>query len=252
MGIRRPPAAGDVSQQMPATDQSLRPELQVGAVGAAVSELQQMLGIAVDGEFGPDTDKAVRAFQVSHGLDVDGVVATDTWSALLGRTPMRAVQAAATSLAPALIGQITALARSSALARISWRERGVAPVGYINGVAVTFARVYLKLKAGDSAALAMTAPIGGPRTDALAWFGFPGGDRPALLRQLFVLLYGLGMRESSGNCFEGRDQSANNVTADTAEAGLFQQSWDSRSASPELPKLLAAYSANPDGSADLP
>src|SRR5262249_10854782 len=85
------------------------------------------------------------------------------------------------------------------------------------------ARVCLKLKAGDSAALAMTAPLGGTSSDALAWYGAAAGDRSTTLRQLFALLYGLGMRESSGNCFEGRDRSASNVTADTAEAGLFQQ-----------------------------
>jgi hypothetical protein len=60
-------------------------------------------------------------------------------------------------------------------------------------------------------------------------------------------LTGLGMRESSGRCCEGRDLSASNTTADTAEAGLFQQSWNSRFASPELPKLFAEYSANPQG-----
>jgi len=37
---------------------------------------------------------------------------------------------------------------------------------------------------------------------------------------------GLGMRESSGRYCEGRDRNANNVTSDTAEAGLFQMSWD--------------------------
>ena len=63
------------------------------------------------------------------------------------------------------------------------------------------------------------------------------------LRHLFVLLTGLDMRESSGRCCEGRDLSASNTTADTAEAGLFQQSWNSRFASPELPKLVSQYSA---------
>jgi hypothetical protein len=150
-------------------------------------------------------------------------------------------------LAPSTIDQIVSLARNSALARHSWSGRGRAPIGYINGVAVSFARVCLKLKAGDSAALAMTAPLGGTSSDALAWYGAAAGDRSTTLRQLVALLYGLGMRESSGNCFEGRDRSASNVTADTAEAGLFQQSWNSRSASPELPKLFEAYSANPDG-----
>ena len=124
-------------------------------------------------------------------------------------------------LAPSTIDQIVSLARNSALARHSWSHRGMAPIGYINGLAVTFARVYLKLKAGDSTALAMTAPLGGTSSDALAWYGATAGDRSTTLRQLFALLYGLGMRESSGNCFEGRDRSASNVSADTAEAGLF-------------------------------
>ena len=52
------------------------------------------------------------------------------------------------------------------------------------------------------------------------------------------LLLGLGMRESSGNYSEGRDMSASNVTGDTAEAGLFQQSWNSHSASPHIAQLL--------------
>src|SRR5262245_2930567 len=163
------------------------------------------------------------------------------------KTSLRAIASSGGTLAPSTIDQIVSLARNSALARHSWSGRGRAPIGYINGVAVAFARVCLKLKAGDSAALAMTAPLGGTSSDALAWYGAAAGDRSTTLRQLFALLYGLGMRESSGNCFEGRDRSASNVTADTAEAGLFQQSWNSRSASPELPKLFEAYSANPDG-----
>lgn len=37
----------------------------------------------IDGVFGPKTDAAVRAFQLSHGLAVDGIVGRFTWSALL-------------------------------------------------------------------------------------------------------------------------------------------------------------------------
>ena len=44
--------------------------------------LQQRLGIAADGQFGGDTEKAVRAFQASHGLVVDGIVGDKTWTAL--------------------------------------------------------------------------------------------------------------------------------------------------------------------------
>ena len=226
IGIRRPPAPSSRPQPLPPTDDpAFRPMLQGGAMGPDVSEPQRLLG----------------------GIEVDGEVGPDTWSSLLGKTSLRAIASSGGTFAPSTIDQIVSLARNSALARHSWSGRGMAPIGYINGLAVTFARVYLKLKAGDSTALAMTAPLGGTSSDALAWYGAAAGDRSTTLRRLFALLYGLGMRESSGNCFEGRDRSASNVTADTAEAGLFQQSWNSRGASPELPKLFEAYSANPDG-----
>jgi hypothetical protein len=249
IGIRRPPGASSQPQILPSSDDAaFRPLLQKGAMGPDVSDLQRLLGVEVDGEFGPDTDAAVRSFQASHGLEVDGEVGPETWGSLLGKTPLKAAPGKVGTLTQGVIDQIVALARNSALARTSFpRGQGVAPIGYINGVAVTFARVYLKLKAQDSAALAMTAPIGASTTDVFAFLGLPGGDRPTMLRTLFALLYDLGMAESSGNCFEGIDQGASNVESDTAEAGLFQQSWNSHGASPEMPRLFAAYSANPDG-----
>ena len=35
-----------------------------------------------DGEFGKDTEAAVKAFQKDHGLTVDGVIGKNTWAAL--------------------------------------------------------------------------------------------------------------------------------------------------------------------------
>ena len=99
----------------------------------------------------------------------------------------------------------------------------------------------------------------GPCTDALSWYqgrfellnmsnDAAGADT---LRHLFVLLIGLGMRESSGRYCEGRDTTADNVTADTAEAGLFQTSWNAHVASAMLPALFTAYSDGRDGFASV-
>ena len=56
--------------------------LKLGNKGDAVKRLQQLLNIAVDGEFGIKTDKAVREFQMKNKLTVDGIVGNNTWKAL--------------------------------------------------------------------------------------------------------------------------------------------------------------------------
>jgi peptidoglycan hydrolase-like protein with peptidoglycan-binding domain len=50
---------------------------------ATVAELQRELRLAADGEFGPVTDVALRAYQRAKGLMVDGVCGPKTWAALL-------------------------------------------------------------------------------------------------------------------------------------------------------------------------
>jgi lysozyme len=64
--------------------------LRVPSSGEAVSELQRLLdaagfACACDGQFGPNTEAAVRAFQGSCGLDVDGVAGPLTLRALRQR-----------------------------------------------------------------------------------------------------------------------------------------------------------------------
>ncbi|HXB63433.1 MAG TPA: peptidoglycan-binding protein [Solirubrobacteraceae bacterium] len=55
---------------------------QARAAAGAVRHLQASLHVAVDGEFGPATERAIRSFQSAHGLQVDGVVGPATWHAL--------------------------------------------------------------------------------------------------------------------------------------------------------------------------
>jgi putative chitinase len=65
-----------------------RPLLVFGASNSkAVADLQRLLNahgreLVVDGDFGPKTDAAVRAFQEQCGLHPDGVVGRLTWAAL--------------------------------------------------------------------------------------------------------------------------------------------------------------------------
>jgi hypothetical protein len=154
------------------------------------------------------------------------------------------------------LDQITQIAAQSEIARYFWKDRGIAPKGYIKGMALAYARVYCKLGAGDATATEMATPKSADSAhDALAWydpiFAAAGMDNDTAgadtLRHLFVLLIGLGMRESSGRYCEGRDRSASNTTAETAEAGLFQTSFNARTASPLLPTIFTEYSENPSG-----
>jgi len=150
--------------------------------------------------------------------------------------------------------KILEAANDSSIINFDWRNRGEAPRGYTRGMALTYGQVYLDYTLGSKFAIDMAkADHEDDDTDGLTWYQSrmrPLGwdnktDGPDTLRHLFVLLLGLGMRESSGRYCEGRDRSADNVTADTAEAGLFQMSWNARSATPLLPELFGFHLANP-------
>lgn len=56
--------------------------LKWGRAGKAVEEVQKMLGVAVDGKYGPVTKSAVEKFQRENGLQVDGIVGRNTIAAL--------------------------------------------------------------------------------------------------------------------------------------------------------------------------
>lgn len=64
--VETPPPGGD-------------PVLQRGSMGPAVGDWQQYLGITVDGEFGPDTEKAVKDWQTFFQIEADGVIGPESW-----------------------------------------------------------------------------------------------------------------------------------------------------------------------------
>ena len=158
------------------------------------------------------------------------------------------------------LSAITDIAAASGIANYSWKNRGVAPIGYVKGVALSYGRAYCRLRADDPCTVEMAkADTGNGAVDAIAWYAREftalgmnnSRDGVDTLRHVFVLLMGLGMRESSGVYCTGRDQSASNTTAETAEAGLFQTSYNARTANALLPQLFDWYKENPAGFLDV-
>ena len=103
--------------------------LQRGSSGPGVAALQRALGVSPTGNFGPVTARAVRAFQRSHGLAVDGIVGPQTGAAL-GIGSGSAPSASSTTR--------SASGGSSTLARIAQCESGgnpaaVSPSGRYRG-----------------------------------------------------------------------------------------------------------------------
>ena len=79
----------------PRTWNRLLVTVRLGSRGAAVRAVQDefqfrnlsgdpTLGVQVDGVFGAQTDRAVRAFQRAVGLTADGIVGPMTWNQLIG------------------------------------------------------------------------------------------------------------------------------------------------------------------------
>jgi uncharacterized protein (TIGR02594 family) len=240
---------------LPPAPPAPRAQIKKGSTGPDVVYLQTALGIPADGQFGSVTDAAVRGYQTATGLTSDGVVGPATWDkvdALVAR-----MEAGHAGISDALIADIAELAKTAPIQSYSWKDRGKSPPGYIAGMGQCYALAltWLNENPPDPAAVEMAQKAGNGDTDALAWYSaeftklgmnnsVAGKDT---LRHLFVLMIGLGMRESSGEYCCGRDQSASNVTSDTAEAGLFQTSWNIKTASPNLPTLMDDYWEDPRG-----
>lgn len=116
--------------------------------GTNVRKVQLLLrhhgfGLVIDGDFGPQTDGVVRAFQASRGLAVDGIVGDQTWSALIvtvreGSTgdAVLAVQTQLPVAADGIFGPLTGAAVRRFQARVRLDADGI--VGPLTWRALTF------------------------------------------------------------------------------------------------------------------
>ena len=82
-------AKAPVAKQPAVSPSAVRPypgkPLVLGSRGRNVEALQRALGFtggAIDGRFGPNTQKAVKNYQSRHNLAVDGSVGPATWNTI--------------------------------------------------------------------------------------------------------------------------------------------------------------------------
>ena len=107
--------------------------LRQGSSGAAVTALQKELKVTADGAFGPQTEAAVRTFQKSKGLKVDGVVSANVWKALAGlsytKTGTTTTPSTGTPFAPYKSTVLAAGARGTAVKAVQRALGGLAVDG---------------------------------------------------------------------------------------------------------------------------
>jgi hypothetical protein len=240
----------------PGPDVDSQPTLKKGSQGEAVIRLQKSLGIPADGDFGSITDTQVRAFQAACELDADGIVGPNTW-AEVDALNLR-MHNGNSGIDDNLMLDIDRLVVASGLDDYEWSDRGTSCPGYISGMAMSFAVAMQMFETDKASAQKMASPLGDSSKDAMAWYkdqfaeeGMSNGTPRDRIRHLFVLLIGLGMRESSGKYCEGRDMSASNTSSDTCEAGLFQSSWNFHNSSTYIEEFFHEYWADPNGFLDV-
>lgn len=135
------------------------------------------------------------------------------------------------------------LAKTSSCARFQWADKKAAlPLSFVQGVAAAYAQAHCK-KSATSDPMSSKLDSRGRSVDFLKFYGRPAGNEK---RQTYAMLFGLGMRESSGNFSEGEDKSVPRAeqSAVKAESGAWQFSYDSLNIHPELKALLEYYKAH--------
>lgn len=143
------------------------------------------------------------------------------------------------------LDEITSIALNSECAKTAHDVQGKPPKSYLKGSALSFARSVCQ--PGEETNIIATQAIGDASKDALAHYGVTAPTAKERLEVLYSLMLGSAARESSWRWCVGKDPGASNTSAETCEAGLYQTSWNSRSASPALSRLFQKFKADKSG-----
>ncbi|WP_265442522.1 C40 family peptidase [Flexivirga meconopsidis] len=165
--------AGAVKQAgaIKATPAKAGPTVYWGSRGTAVKVVQSRLGgLAVDGIFGPLTNRAVRNYQRSHGLVVDGIVGPRTWASLGG---YGGGGGTAPKPAPRSTSGVTGIALS--LQGVPYRWGGNTPSGFdCSGfTSYVFARAGKSIPRTASQQAYATTRVSNPQPGDLVFWGYP-------------------------------------------------------------------------------
>jgi len=158
--------------------------------------------------------------------------------------------AAPTATGVAAIEQIV---DASTCSTRSWTGRGKAPKQYVRGLAVSFAKAVCQPTREDVVFVGNANP---GSNDVMNWYGSIiksalGATTTGIttVRQIYTVMIGLGMRESSGVWCTGRDMSSGFSSAATAESGLFQTSYGAHTRSVLMDHLMSKYQSSKAGCA---
>lgn len=124
---------------------------------------------------------------------------------------------------------ITKIVGDSTCKGVSWKERGRAPLGYIKGMALLYAK---HACSPNETTKHFNGAATKNRTDIFGYYPKQS------MRDLFTLMISSGMWESSGKYFVGKDRSAQFNTENSCEAGLFQTSYGASSSDTYMKTML--------------
>lgn len=135
---------------------------------------------------------------------------------------------------PTNVVSLESIVNQNSCKDVYWKDRGRAAIGFYYGMAKTYRQT-----ACDSDLKARLTKVPHSANDAYSRYGL----KPTL-PNIYWLLTGLGIRESTGKHCTGRDMSAGWSQSDTAESGIHQTSYNSNAFSPYLKTFFKTWKKN--------